>query len=319
MVHFLIYLLFGLQKFVGLKTPLYPLSVLVRPKKVFLVFRQYYKFFAVGLLWVLLDHFFIYSGGLKEKVGALIALFFFLFLKDDDTLSERKALGLFALSFISLIVSWKMVGVFSTQDFHKSNISLSSLFIFVSFLFLRRRNWVYYVTFGFGLLGLGLACSRGLFISLFFPFLLNHVPIQGKRIVPWTLPFMLCPFLIPDRLLHGRGDLYPVFFGNWRLWPQGIGSLSSEVIRLLEAIYPAHERNTYIHNVHLEVMYDFGALIYILLLGGYLAYAGRKQLALTSFILFFTLSFNYTIYSPVTWLLLAAAYRFDILRANAKG
>jgi hypothetical protein len=278
---------------------------------------------------------------IKHLFGLLVSpVMFWLFYDRTETPASVHRLTLsllpimvIALFFFAAYQSTEFKTKFLTlhHEFYRGIISSLLMFTFYGFILASLfdfKNRKYLLTLGPLVFLLGK--SKLWFISSLYPLMLNSkLPRRFKQIalallpVTYVLPFFVNKgfSLLSGDLAHytkiylnGRLDLYSVFQKNLSFFPNGIGFSSNQVFKHLSSIYPEHEITSHMHNVHMELIIDFGLVLYLILLMAFSLIAYRKKLYFTSFIVFAVLSFGYTIYSPLTAILLALGVRFDVNR-----
>lgn len=312
--------------------PVYPLPAL------FLVSRKNLRFIGGWLSISIIVLGLFYLTGLYWNLKHSAAFIFgpILFKLLNENFREEKFLeknffsSLTILSFTSLFFLIYQIKGFQTEYnllHHEASRAVKSsllIFTFYSLLILNQRYKSYnkYLN-AISLLTFFLAESKLLFISsLFLMFFSQYrIPHSIKKftITPFVI-FALIPFLIFEgspiftnfkNLLNGRDHLYPLFYKNLGFLPKGIGFSSNQVTSFLKTFYPPHEMTSYIHNVHMELINDLGLFIYLILLAVFSWITIKKKFYFTAFIVLFTLSFGYTIYSPLTVIMLALSVSFD--------
>lgn len=111
------------------------------------------------------------------------------------------------------------------------------------------------------------------------------------------------------RTLNGRHVIWTTLFTNLNWWGHGLGSAALATEKISQGVNQ-NPIITYPHNIHLELMYDWGLILYSIALLGVLFYLLRSAKPRTAFIIFFVFFLNYTIYSPWSvWFLFFALWQ----------
>ena len=137
--------------------------------------------------------------------------------------------------------------------------------------------------------------------------------VQSRRKMIWAIAtmasFPLLFFNLTARFLNGRKPIWDTLINNLDWRGHGIGA-AAESAKAASLGYNQKPVINYPHNVHLELIYDWGLLPYGLFAAVTLVYLFKYKKVRTAFLLLFVLSLTYTIYSPWTfWLLLFAVWQ----------
>jgi hypothetical protein len=145
------------------------------------------------------------------------------------------------------------------------------------------------------------ASSRGAIITMVLMLAANLIDRFSliKRITQLIMiASSLIVFTFSSRFLNGRDILYQKAIEGLGIIGHGIGASGALAKRLTGG------DNTYVHNIHLEMMYDWGIALYLLMLIPFIFFIVKKGYFRTTVFVFVTCSLSYSIYSPwVAWTL----------------
>lgn len=145
------------------------------------------------------------------------------------------------------------------------------------------------------------ASSRGAIITIVLMLAANLFDrfSLAKRITQLVIiPSSLIIFSLSSRVLNGRDILYRNAFEGLAWNGHGIGASGLLAKNLTSG------GNTHVHNIHLEMMYDWGIALYLLILIPFIVWIVKKGYFRTTVFIFVTCSLSYSIYSPwVAWTL----------------
>ena len=121
--------------------------------------------------------------------------------------------------------------------------------------------------------------------------------------------FLLIPVIVLNleaRLLNGRIPVWEQLIKNFNWHGNGLGSARAATI-VASTNIGQKPIIQYPHNIHIEIIYDWGWIVYVLLAAVSLYYCFKHTKVRLAFAILFVLFFNYSIYSPwATWVLLFA-------------
>ena len=315
--------------------PLYPLPILFLVRKTEL--KKILSWILFGSLIVTMNYSFFSHTTIKHSLAFIISPIIFIIILNrlkSQTFIEASLKSLFPMFCLCLLVFLALknesLTVFVSSLNHDISRSFKSSLLLFSFFTIivatlsqiKSKSMILII----GLIIFLVASSKLLFLSTAFIIFLSIKGINRiyKIYITWAISLLaVIPFLVNEDItkdafshllrdvLNGRSQLYTQFHNTWGIYPSGIGFSSAQVTSYLSSFYPSHEMTSYIHNAHMELICDFGLIIYLLLLMSYCYFALRNQLLLTTFVVFVVLSFGYTIYSPLTATLLAMSMAFD--------
>jgi hypothetical protein len=142
-----------------------------------------------------------------------------------------------------------------------------------------------------------IASSRGAIVTICLIMAVNlfdRYPKIKRYFQFVVIPSSLIVFSFTSKFLNGRDILYRNAFENLSWNGHGIGA-SGVLAKSL-----TNGANTYVHNIHLEMMYDWGIALYVLILTPFIIWIFKNGYLRTTIFIFVTCSLSYTIYSP--WL-----------------
>jgi hypothetical protein len=144
--------------------------------------------------------------------------------------------------------------------------------------------------------------------------ILKRVMITGTLLVPALVIFL------SQEVLNGRKPLYDRFTSEMSWLGHGIGASAHLAQSISSGITDeVHRQNNYPHNIHLELIHDWGGLIYAIGFVG-LVYVLMKQAALrTALVIFCLCSVHYTVYSPLTMTFVLIAWFSDLSSKESLG
>lgn len=158
------------------------------------------------------------------------------------------------------------------------------------------------------ILSLILSISRGPLLGILFIFIfskIKHYAPYLNRVIPFLSIFPILLILIShintsgdfnkDKFYNGRAQIYRRLSKDISLTGNGIGAASKE------SAIASFNHNNHPHNIHLEVMFDLGLIVFMIIFFKVVRLLYRKKAMVTSAFLFIVCSYSYTIYSPWTW------------------
>ena len=184
----------------------------------------------------------------------------------------------FLRTFIELLAAWVSMFFFTRHG-------LKNRYLVGSFC----------ISFGYCLI----ASSRGAVILAGFfilAMMLDQLPRLRKLAICAVVPIPLILAFVNSPVFSGRSQMYQGGLKGLSLFGNGLGSSS-----VLAEMLSEGERNQ-IHNIFLEISYDWGLLFYVLLTVFAVAYLLKRGYFRIAVVVFVVGSLGYTVYGPwFTW------------------
>jgi hypothetical protein len=150
-----------------------------------------------------------------------------------------------------------------------------------------------------GLIFCLLASSRGTLIAVALiagAQLLDHRPLLRRVAQVGIIPVSYIITQMSTKFLNGRSTLYSEALSKISWSGHGLGSSANLASVLSEG------RNDHLHNIHFEMLYDWGGFAYVVWFAVVLSFLFNRGYLRVSIILFVSCALSYTIYSPwVAW------------------